>query len=274
MSNQKELLSEFAIPTYKEWRQAAEETLKGVPFEKKLITKTIEGIDLQPIYDESDRNKVKYLADSLPGSFPYNRGICSTGYKTCNWKISQAYSYPLPKMLNEALKNDLECGQDAIVISVCNCVALSPSLCGCDYEKSEWKDCVCSGVSINDIKDFEDLFEGIDITKYSIRFLPTCPVPLTTELAALFIAYCYKHRINKANVNVNFGFDLTPAIVRSGELPIPVEVLFDGMAGLVKICNRMQGKASAISIDACTYHNSGATAICVKLFVCNCCYVC
>ena len=261
MSNQKELLSEFSIPTYQEWRQAAEETLKGVPFEKKLITKTYEGIDLQPIYNEADRDKVSYLADSLPGSFPFTRGICSTGYKSQTWRISQAFSYPIPTMLNEALKNDLENGQDAIAISVCNCRALSPQFFGGDYDKTDWKDYVCQGVSINDIKDFEDLFAGIDITKYPITFLPTCPaMPYYTELAALFIAYCDKNKINKANLNVNFGFDLTNAIVRNGGLNVPVEVLFDDMAALVKVCNAMNGKVSAISIDACTYHNSGATA--------------
>lgn len=260
MSNQKELLSEFTIPTYQEWRKAAEDTLKGVPFEKKLITKTYEGIDLQPIYNESDRDKVSYLADSLPGSFPFSRGICSTGYKNCTWKISQAYSYPLPKMLNEALRNDLECGQDGIAISVCNCRAFTPFLCGCEYEKSEWKDYVCQGVSINDIKDFEDLFEGIDITKYAIKFLPTCPVPFTAELAALFIAYCDKNKIDKSKLNVNFGFDFTNAIVRNGELLNPVDVLFDDMASLIKVCNATNGNVSAICVNACTFHNSGATA--------------
>ena len=261
MSNQKELLSEFLIPTYQEWRKAAEDTLKGVPFEKKLITKTYEGIDLQPIYNADDRDKVSYLADALPGSFPFTRGICSTGYKTCTWKISQAYSYPLPKMLNEALKNDLEHGQDAIVISVCNCRALTPQLYGCDYDKSDWKDYVCSGVAINDIKDFEDLFAGIDITKYAIRFLPTCPVPFGAELASLFFAYCDKNQINKANLNVNFGFDFLYSIVRYGELNTPVDILFDDAAGLIKMCNATNGKVSAISIDACTFHNSGATAV-------------
>ena len=260
MSNQKELLSEFLIPTYQEWRQAAEDTLKGVPFEKKLITKTYEGIDLQPIYNESDRDKVKYLADSLPGSFPFTRGICSTGYKSCTWKISQAYSYPIPKMLNEALKNDLANGQDAIAISVCNCRALTPQFYGCDYDKSDWKDYVCPGVSINDIKDFEDLFAGIDITKYAIKFLSTCPVLFNVELAALFFAYCDKNKINKANLNVNFGFDFTHSMVRSGELNNPFEILIEDMAGLVKMCNATNGKVSAIAIDGCSYHNSGATA--------------
>ena len=77
MVNQKELLSEFNIPTYEEWKEAAIAALKGAPFEKKLITSTYEDVNLQPIYNVSDRDKIPYLANSLPGEFPYNRGCCS-----------------------------------------------------------------------------------------------------------------------------------------------------------------------------------------------------
>jgi methylmalonyl-CoA mutase len=258
MSNQKELLAEFSIPTYQEWRKAAEDTLKGVPFEKKLITKTYENIDLQPIYNEIDKDKVAYLSDSLPGSFPFSRGIHIVGYKKHAWKISQAYSYPLPSMFNKALKEDLEHGQDGIAISVCNCTPLYEH-CQCDPDNI-WTNYVCSGVQINDIKDFEELFNGIDITKYTITFLPTCPCLYSFELAMLFFAYCSKNNIDKSVLKVNFGYDLTHSIVRGGELQNPVEISFDEMAALVKLCTETGKKLSAISIDGCTYHNSGANA--------------
>ena len=35
------------------WRQTVEAELKGVPFEKKLVTRTSEGIALQPLYGPS-----------------------------------------------------------------------------------------------------------------------------------------------------------------------------------------------------------------------------
>jgi methylmalonyl-CoA mutase len=257
MTNQNELLSEFSIPTYEEWKKAAEDALKGVPFEKKLITKTYENIDLQPIYNVSDRDIVAYTAESLPGSFPYTRGICASGYKGKAWDISQAFSYPLPTMLNKALKEDLQCGQTGITISACNCRAMSDK-CDC---KCECEDFVCSCVQINDIKDLEDLFDGIDITKYSIKFLQTCPVPYSLELATLFIAYCKKHNIKSSDLRVNFGFDITPFIVRNGNLSNPIELILDDMAALVKLANASGDKFSAISIDGCTYHNSGANAV-------------
>ena len=75
MLNQKEFLSEFSIPTYEDWKKAAEEALKGAPFDKKMFTKTYEDIDLQPIYNISDREKVTYTAESMPGNFPFTQAF-------------------------------------------------------------------------------------------------------------------------------------------------------------------------------------------------------
>jgi len=48
------LFDMFPPATYEEWRAVAEKTLKGAPFEKRLITKTYENILLQPIYNIED----------------------------------------------------------------------------------------------------------------------------------------------------------------------------------------------------------------------------
>ena len=37
-------LDEFPVPTYDEWKAAAIESLKGADFDKKLLTKTYEGL--------------------------------------------------------------------------------------------------------------------------------------------------------------------------------------------------------------------------------------
>ncbi len=44
------LSSEFLPPSFEEWKAQVEKDLQGASYEKKLITKTYEGIDLQPIY--------------------------------------------------------------------------------------------------------------------------------------------------------------------------------------------------------------------------------
>ena len=83
MSQTKSLtLDEFPVPSYAEWRAEAEASLKGAPFEKKLITKTQEGIEIQPIYRKEDLTQVAHLG-SLPGEAPYVRGTKADNH----WKI-------------------------------------------------------------------------------------------------------------------------------------------------------------------------------------------
>ena len=57
---------EFPVPTLDEWRKVAEASLKGKPFDT-LITETIEGIDLRPLYDA---NHIELLTQRLamPGA--------------------------------------------------------------------------------------------------------------------------------------------------------------------------------------------------------------
>jgi methylmalonyl-CoA mutase len=78
------LFAEFpAIPT-EVWEAQIKSDLKGADYNKKLIWKTNEGIDVKPYYRADDLNELKYL-DTCPGDFPYTRGI----FATYNWDIRQ-----------------------------------------------------------------------------------------------------------------------------------------------------------------------------------------
>ena len=65
--------NEFPPTPYEEWRRAVDKAIKGASFEKRLITKTYEEIDLQPMYRREDIANLPHL-DSLPGCAPYLRG--------------------------------------------------------------------------------------------------------------------------------------------------------------------------------------------------------
>ena len=48
------LFGDFPGSSPEEWRIAAEKLLKGVPFDKKMVFRTYEGIDLRAIYTSED----------------------------------------------------------------------------------------------------------------------------------------------------------------------------------------------------------------------------
>lgn len=74
MAEKKEkLFDQFPPVSTAEWKAKVEADLKGAPFDKKLVWRTNEGFDLQPMYRAED---IEGLAttDSLPGEYPYVRG--------------------------------------------------------------------------------------------------------------------------------------------------------------------------------------------------------
>ncbi len=74
MAEKKEkLFDQFPPVSTEEWRAKVDADLKGVPFEKKLVWRTNEGFNVQPMYRAEDIADLK-TTDSLPGEYPYIRG--------------------------------------------------------------------------------------------------------------------------------------------------------------------------------------------------------
>lgn len=92
----------FAETSYEEWKAAAIATLKGADFDKKLLTKTPEGITVKPIYNRED---LPESASQLPGEGSFMRGTAETFGA---WGIAQAAS------CREVLADELSHGADRI----------------------------------------------------------------------------------------------------------------------------------------------------------------
>ena len=71
--NKEKLFDQFPPVSTAEWKAKVEADLKGAPFDKKLVWRTNEGFDLQPMYRAEDIEGFN-TTDSLPGEYPYIRG--------------------------------------------------------------------------------------------------------------------------------------------------------------------------------------------------------
>ena len=67
------LFSEFAPNTTQEWIDKVTADLKGADFNKKLVWRTNEGFNVQPMYRLENMEDLKNLS-CLPGEFPFVRG--------------------------------------------------------------------------------------------------------------------------------------------------------------------------------------------------------
>ena len=87
---------EFKVPTYEEWKQAAEVALKGAPFDKKMFTPTFEGITLQPIYTAENVAELKDC-HAFPGAQDFLRGVKSAPQHGHLWEIAQGVDARCPR---------------------------------------------------------------------------------------------------------------------------------------------------------------------------------
>ncbi|HBJ76461.1 MAG TPA: methylmalonyl-CoA mutase small subunit, partial [Porphyromonadaceae bacterium] len=93
MNNRESLFSDFPSVSYDSWKEKVVTDLKGVDFEKKLVWRTKEGFNVQPMYRKSDIEGMEQT-QFFPGEFPYVRGTKTTN----NWFIRQTINvedYPI-----------------------------------------------------------------------------------------------------------------------------------------------------------------------------------
>jgi methylmalonyl-CoA mutase len=84
VTNEK-LFSEFPPISTQQWEDVIKEDLKGADYKKKLVWRTIEGINVKPYYRAEDLKNLKHL-NALPGESPYVRGNKTNGNE---WEIRQ-----------------------------------------------------------------------------------------------------------------------------------------------------------------------------------------
>lgn len=107
------LFDMFPGVSYEEWRAKVEADLKGADFDKKLVWRTNEGFNVQPIYRAEDIADLK-TTDSLPGEYPYVRGTRTNN----EWLTRQQIIADTPEKANEIALEVLDRGVNSLGFSL------------------------------------------------------------------------------------------------------------------------------------------------------------
>ena len=153
-------LDEFTPPSYEEWKEACITLLKGAPFEKKMYTKTYEGITFDPMYFRKDTEDI-LPKESFPGMGDYLRGAQPSGYVGKPWGIAQVCDETLPEENNELLRHEQEKGSTIYHIKLD-----SASLKAEDVRKAAAPG--DEGVSVTTLDDMHTLLSGLKLDKYPV----------------------------------------------------------------------------------------------------------
>ncbi|MCX7868844.1 MAG: methylmalonyl-CoA mutase family protein [Terrimicrobiaceae bacterium] len=233
-------LDEFKASTFEEWKAAAEESLKGAPFEKKLLTRTHEGITLKPIYNASD---IAALAEQWPGLPDFTR---SSGPLPRRPLVSQEIPVGLPADFNQAALHDLMRGQDALAIQ------LDPaSRRNLDPSEATTGEVAACGLSLACLEDARAAFAGIE--PGAIHLLLWAGASALPMLG-LFEAHSPSWRGGILG-------DPLGEYARDGSLPIALDDAFTEMAAAVKWSLANGSRLRTVGIQGNLWSDSGASSI-------------
>ncbi|MBD3227125.1 MAG: methylmalonyl-CoA mutase [Candidatus Lokiarchaeota archaeon] len=223
--------------------------------ELKEKYETPSGIPLKRIYTPLDIQDHNYVRDSgFPGDYPFLRGVYATGYRGKIWTMRQYAGFADAEQTNKRFKYLISQGQKGLSVAFD-----LPTQMGYNSDNKLCRGEVGRvGVSINSLKDFEQVFEGIPLDKVSTSMTINAP---TVVLLAMYIAVGEKQGVAHEKLRGTVQNDILKEYVARGAYIFPPKPALRLTADIIEYCSTHLPKFNTISI--CGYHmrEAGANAI-------------
>lgn len=239
----------FPMPTYDEWVAEVEKALKGAPFDRKMLTKTYEGITLRPIYTRNDWPPTSDPS-GFPGASPFTRGGRAAGNRVDNWDVRQAYADPDPAAANEIILQELERGVTSLLLLFDKAARSGQDGDGAMNLAGD------GGMMLYGVDDLDLALTGVYLDlvtvalKAGAQFLPA---------AALLCALWQRRGVSPAAARGAFNADPLGALAETGALPVAPEKAMAQLADLARHTASTYPLATAVAVDTSPYHSAGAT---------------
>ncbi|MDQ2929839.1 MAG: methylmalonyl-CoA mutase family protein [Gemmatimonadota bacterium] len=191
---------------------------------------------------------------SLPGAFPYTRGIHPTGYRGRLWTMRQFAGFGSAHDTNARYKFLLSKGQTGLSVAFD-----FPTLMGydSDHPRSEGEVGKC-GVAISSLADMETLFDGIPLDQVSTSMTINGPAII---LYCFYIAAAEKKGIDASKLQGTIQNDILKEYMAQHAWVYPIEpalrLIVDGFEWSAKHAP----KWNTISISGYHIREAGSTAV-------------
>ena len=243
-------LDEFTPPSYEEWKEACITLLKGAPFEKKMYTKTYEGITFDPMYFRKDTEDI-LPKESFPGMGDYLRGAQPSGYVGKPWGIAQVCDETLPEENNELLRHEQEKGSTIYHIKLD-----SASLKAEDVRKATAPG--DEGVSVTTLDDMHTLLSGLKLDKYPVYlYAGESALPML----ALFAGALKASGQDLTKIRGIVGADPLGELTAKGKNSKDIESLYCDMAKCAKWAVKHAPGLKTVFVRSDVYSRGGANDV-------------
>lgn len=214
----------FAEASRDQWKALVDKAIKGADFEKKLVSKTADGLRVEPLYTP---------ADAKGDAHPFVRGT-GAPRPALGWDIRQFHLDSDPAAVNAAILEDLDGGVTSIALEVAG----------------------SGGMGIPaDAASLERALKGV--------MLDLCPVSLiagdaTDAAARALIAVWDKAGVPAAGRKGSFGANPIGDLARTGSLALPLDT---AVAAAVRLAKDTEASpdVQALRADGIPFHMGGAS---------------
>ncbi len=242
-------LDEFTPPTYEEWKNACIALLKGADFDRRMRTKTFEGLVIEPMYFHGDTEPIQ--PKTFPGMGDYLRGVTANGYVNAPWKIAQACDETLPEENNELLKHEIDKGSTVYNVKVDCATRKAVDARKCQHIGKH-------GCSVTTLGDVQTLLDGLKLDQYPLYvYAGESALPLL----ALIVAAVKKQGGDVAKLQGVIGANPIAEYVGNGTINQSLDKLYDEAAAVAKWAVNNAPAVKTIFVKSNVFSNGGANDV-------------
>ncbi len=234
----------------KNWLDKFQDKLK----ERKNNFSTSSGIKIDRFFTLNDIDKKTEDKNSLPGQFPFVRGVQPTMYRGRFWTMRQYAGFGSAKETNNRFKYLLDKGQTGLSVAFD-----LPTQMGYDSDSNISKGEVGKvGVAIDSLEDMEILLEGIPLDKVSTSMTINATAPM---LLAMYMITAEKQGVSADKIMGTVQNDLLKEFIARGTYAFPPEPSVKITVDLMEYCKDNVPKWNPISVSGYHIREAGSTAV-------------
>ena len=223
--------------------------------QRKNSYKTLSQIPVEQVYTPEDLEGVDYVRDvSLPGEFPYLRGVHPGGYRDRLWTMRMFAGFGLPEETNRRFRFLLENGQTGLSTAFD-----MPTLYGYDTDDpraaGEFGKC---GVAVSSLADMETLFEGIPLGQVTTSMTINSPAAI---IWAMYIVVAEKQGVPLDQIGGTLQNDILKEYLAQNEYIFPPEPSMRLVIDTVEFATRHMPRWNPISISGYHIREAGSNAV-------------
>lgn len=246
----------YRLPMKKTTKKTSEPAFNPVK-EARSVPLTLSGMDVKPSYTppvSEEAYRQRAAAIGVAGHEPFTRGISPSGYRARPWTFRMFSGHGSPKETNERFKYLLSHGETGLSTAFD-----LPTLMGVDSDDPRAEGEVGKeGVAIDSLKDFEILFEGIDLSRVSTSM--TINLPAIT-LFAMYLKIADKQGVPWQRIRGTCQTDILKEFMAQNEYLFPPEHSLRLVTDLIEFSMERVPKYFPVSVSGYHIREAGASAV-------------